>query len=214
MSAQRQQRTNFSRTKVKPGAPPVRQALLWRVEEVAGAVVSMTILGSTEELVRSGVPAFVVEETGATAVSVELIGPAMYVTMSEEPSDGEHLMLALNSNAVRNGFGAQLSAGVQELVVTPEPPEPNTLTYGGTSGAETVLNIGGGGGPNYCNDSLIFADDTEPQNSTGVRIDGNQLFVSWAVMPVSGTTISWGDGAGGYINANGGVLEPGGVVVP
>lgn len=131
MALTRQQRTNYTRQKVKPGAPPVIPTIQWIITNIAGNVVTVQIAGNLAGLVINGTPGVRRVLDGSLASSWMWTVPPSGGTTAEFSlafgsaiTEGEYFEVVQGDLSIRNRFGGSLAAN-QQLWDPSTPPFPD-----------------------------------------------------------------------------------------
>ena len=209
----RQQRTNFSRSKVKTGAPPVQNNIAWTYQSASGVFINLTIEGSESGLVTNGVPAFEILDEGIVAVSSSLAGDTLTVEMNANVPFGSTLALRTPSIALRNRLGGMLNSGFAQIPVPPAPPEAATLELIGWSLDTMQFTIVTGLAPFFCNTSWNFRNLTNSSSELTVLVTASSVTVQMQSALNIDDVIEWDTQDTGFRTANGGGMNGGSIVL-
>lgn len=210
----RQQRTNYSRSKVKTGAPPVPNNIAWSLLNVTGTTITLQIEGSELGLVTNGVPAFEIVGETITAVSSSLAGGVLTLEMSATVPFPSTLALQTPSIALRNRFGGMLNSGFVTLDPPPAPPEASEMTFSSLSGNEITMTISGGGSPYFHNVTWTLENSTQGDTGTCIEISGSNAKFLMNITPNPGDTLAWSTQDSGFRNSGGGGMNGGTEAIP
>lgn len=214
MPSNRQQRTNYTRQKPKPGAPPIRNNIGWSLTSVSGTEIVLTIDGSTSGLVKNGTPTFEILATAIVTVASVLTGDTLTLEMSDPVPQPGVLVLRTPSIAIRNEFGGLLNSGFAEIPAIPPPPEASTMSILSFSGPELTMQLAGGGPGFYANQNLQLHNDTASEYSSECLISGDVCVFRFTNPLSSGDAISWTPPADSFRNDSGGTMTAGTENIP
>lgn len=210
----RQQRTPYIRQKVQSGNPVLPISILWEIESVGGATVTLRLTNGIDGLVLKGVPPFrtylgSIPCTGATLVYPPVTPgqEQLVLTFAAPLSLPDGLILEQSSSLLQNRNGGVLPAGVSSWPGYPSFGEPIFLSYTAHSGAQLDITLTSALGPCLIGPGFQLTNTTTGQVGLFGGFAGSDFQFIFTGPVSSGDEIAWADGGDSVRNQfHGGLL--------
>ena len=205
----RQQRTNYKRQRLQPGAPKLIVPLTWDAEWINPVTLRVTVDGSFEDITINGEPPFVLAGWGGPAPTMTINLPTIDLVYGAAVPLSSNLSLAEPWFGMGNTYGAYLAASTQRYTKVNTALVQIEVTAAQITSAFTLdLTASGIGGPTAYISAPAIIDLTT----------GNPLSVSALAAPlinmndplgglVAGNVIQLGSNDSNFFNNTGGWLQ-------
>ena len=205
----RQQRTNYKRQRLQPGAPKLIVPLTWDVEWIDPVTLRVTVDGSFEDMHIDGEPPFVLAGWGGPAPTMTINLPTIDLVYGAAVPLSSSLSLAEPWFGMGNTYGAYLAASVQRYrKVNTALVQIEVVSAIVNNANQVTLTIDGAGGPTAWTTPPAIID-----LDTGYALSISYLTAPLLVMNdpsgglIPGHTIQLGSNDSNFFNNTGGWLQ-------
>jgi hypothetical protein len=219
---QRQQRTNYLRQKLQPGATPFTSPLFWVADSISGTQLFVRLMTGGAPLTINGVPQVQCLRTSEIAQTFTLIDPSpdpsyalAEMGFSSGLQPGDVFQLIQPARQVQTSLGAVMAAALVPFPFIGLADVSVLLSAVGTAGPVLNLTASTAFGPLFMNPSFVCYNQTTGETGSAVLTGGLNCEVSFPISGLNpGDVVNVNSNGAGLINAVGGTANQFAYTVP
>lgn len=132
------QRTDYQRQRPSRSTPDTRPQITWRDPTTGETTLTLTIAGSAEDLVITGIPQILRTRDGAAPVSCDVVGDTILLTYPSPHETEDEWVVPQNDPALANRWGGRLAPG---WITPARPASPIIATAAAINGADVQITL-------------------------------------------------------------------------